>query len=55
MFTEVDMMMEFSRCYHPTNKIIRSENGDVIIEVIRDKIVEVFGLNLNNTMKIKHA
>lgn len=55
MFVEVDLMMELARHYNPTDKTIKSENGNIILEVTKDKMIDVFGLNPNYTTKFRRA
>lgn len=55
VFEEFDLMMELVRHYNPTNRTIRNETGDIILEVTKEKMINVFGLNLNYTTKFRHA
>lgn len=50
-FVEVNFIMELGRHYNPMDRTIKSENGDIILEVIKDKMIDVFGLNPNYTIK----
>lgn len=53
VFVEVDVMLELAKHYDPKDRKIKSENGTLILEVTRNKIVEVFNLNPNYTVSIK--
>lgn len=55
VFVEVDLMMELARHYDPTDKKIKSEKGDIILVVTKDKMVDVFGLNPNYTANFRRV
>lgn len=52
VFVEVELILKLAKHYDAKDRTFKSENRTPLLQITRDKIVEVFKLNSNTTVSI---